>query len=61
MEKMKKKARRQSKLEMKFCGYDCEYAKAVKDRGACNTFNLIYCKKYQRQVNKGGLCLDNLK
>ena len=55
--KMKQRVK-ESKLERKYCGYDCKFAKAVEDRGACQTFTLIYCKKYDRQVDKGQLCLE---
>ncbi len=42
-----------------YCSYACPYASA-RGRGACNTFNLIYCSKYRREVDKGQSCLDNL-
>lgn len=43
-------------LELKFCAFDCIYA-TPSGRGACNTFNLIECDKYKRQVDKGQSCM----
>lgn len=50
-----------NKLERMFCDYSCIHAKPLEDHGACMTFNIIYCKKYEKQTDKGGICLDKLK
>ena len=44
-----------SMLELKFCDIKCVNAESS-GRGACNTFNLINCDKYGRQVDKGQPC-----
>jgi hypothetical protein len=47
--------------ELKWCGLDCEYASFPEKEnldGACHTFIALYCSKYDRLVQKSGLCLD---
>jgi hypothetical protein len=45
-----------------YCDYRCKHIKFEKNPPLCHTFDLIYCKKYKIEMNKGSLCLDyNLK
>jgi hypothetical protein len=47
--------------ELKWCGLDCEHASFPEQEsldGACHTFIALYCSKYDRLVQKSGLCLD---
>ena len=44
--------------EKTYCDYKCRYIKFEKNQPLCHTFDLIYCKKYKIELNKGSLCLD---
>ncbi len=46
-------------MEVRFCSFDCRYAKAEKATSAaesCMTFNAVYCRKLKRRISKGMLC-----
>lgn len=44
--------------ERKYCDYRCMHVKFQKDTPLCHTFDIIYCRKYKQERNKGDLCLD---
>jgi hypothetical protein len=47
--------------ERQWCDPDCPHASFPTDEhlgGACHTFIAIYCSKYDKLVQKSGLCLD---
>jgi len=49
---------------MKWCDLSCPYASFPEKNaldGACHTFIALYCSKYNRLVQKSGLCLDELE
>ena len=47
------------KLELRFCDLRCEYAKPSDNTPGCMTENPIYCTKYNLEVRKSSVCLDN--
>ncbi|MBU0958654.1 MAG: hypothetical protein KKB31_01785 [Nanoarchaeota archaeon] len=49
------------RLEFKFCDLRCEYAKPSGNVPSCMTENPIYCTKYEKEVRKSSICLDNRK
>jgi len=43
---------------MKYCDYKCKQIQFNENQPICHTFDVIYCKKYKIERNKGALCLD---
>ena len=41
---------------VRFCGFDCEHAKACEDVPGCMAFNPIFCKLQDKIVSKGMKC-----
>jgi hypothetical protein len=42
-----------------YCNYSCKHIRFEENPPLCQTFDLVYCKKYKIEMNKGSLYLDH--